>query len=73
MPDVIDYANEHAALVLERHIAAARITAIGDSAFECECCGNPIPEARRLAVTGCTMCVDCQAIDELKQQHYRSV
>ncbi len=49
MPDVIDYANDRIELVLEQHIAAARIAVIGESAFECKCCGNPIPEARRRA------------------------
>ena len=23
-------------------------------------CGEPIPEARRLAVPGCRLCIDCQ-------------
>lgn len=73
MPDEIDYANDHAALVLERNLSRPRITAVGIAAFECECCGNPIPEPRRRAVIGCTMCIDCQAIDELKNKHYRSV
>ncbi|HHG8603250.1 TPA: TraR/DksA family transcriptional regulator [Morganella morganii] len=73
MSDEIDRANDHAALVLESQIAATRITAAGVSAFECEGCGKPIPEPRRRAVIGCTMCIDCQAIDELKNKHYRSV
>ena len=73
MSDEIDRANDHAVLVLESQIAAARTTAAGVSAFECEECGKPIPESRRSAVIGCTMCVDCRAIDELKNKHYRSV
>lgn len=73
MSDEIDRANDHAGLVLESQIAAARTTAAGVSAFECEECCKPIPESRRRAVIGCTMCVDCQAINELKNKHYRSV
>lgn len=73
MSDEIDRANDHAVLVLESQIAAARTTAAGVSAFECEECGKQIPESRRRAVIGCTMCVDCQAINELKNKHYRSV
>lgn len=73
MSDEIDRVNDHAVLVLESQIAAARTTAAGVSAFECEECGKPIPESRRRAVIGCTMCIDCQAIDELKNKHYRSV
>lgn len=30
------------------------------SAFECESCGEPIPEARRIAAMGCRYCIDCQ-------------
>lgn len=32
-----------------------------ESAFECEECGEPIPEARRLAIPGVRLCVSCQA------------
>ena len=30
------------------------------SAYECEECGEPIPEARRQAVLGCRCCISCQ-------------
>lgn len=73
MSDEIDRANDHAALVLESQINAARPVVCQPSAFECDSCGKPIPEARRLAAMGCTMCVDCQAVSELKNKHYRSV
>ncbi len=36
----------------------------GDSAEECEECGNEIPEPRRLAAKGCTRCVRCQQLWE---------
>lgn len=71
MSDEIDRANDHAALVLESQIAAARQTIIRISAFVCENCDCPIPEMRRIAVVGCTLCTDCQIIDELKNKHYR--
>lgn len=32
----------------------------GESAHECEECGDPIPEGRRQAVPGCTRCIRCQ-------------
>ena len=73
MSDEIDRANDHAALVLESQINAARAVVSQPSAFECGSCGKPIPAARRLAVMGCTMCVDCKAVFELKNKHYRSV
>ena len=30
------------------------------SAFECESCGEQIPEARRIAALGCRYCITCQ-------------
>lgn len=30
----------------------------------CSACFEPIPEARRQAVPGCSLCVDCQAESE---------
>ena len=30
------------------------------SAEFCAECGEPIPEARRLAVPGCRLCIECQ-------------
>lgn len=34
----------------------------GESAEECEECGEPIPEARRKAMPGVRFCVQCQEI-----------
>ncbi|HHW32825.1 transcriptional regulator, TraR/DksA family [Paracoccus solventivorans] len=33
----------------------------GESLAECADCGDPIPEARRRAVPGVTLCVACQS------------
>lgn len=38
------------------------------SAFECQCCGTPIPQARREAITGVQTCIDCQADQELRKK-----
>lgn len=51
--------------LLQREIAlsnqAAKLAAApAVSAYECEECGEPIPEARRMAVIGCRCCVACQ-------------
>ncbi len=32
----------------------------GESLTHCADCGDPIPEARRLAVVGVKLCIDCQ-------------
>lgn len=39
-----------------------RMSAPAESATDCEECGEPIPEARRQAVPGCTRCIECQTI-----------
>ncbi len=33
---------------------------VGESFTECADCGEPIPEARRLARPGVKLCIDCQ-------------
>jgi phage/conjugal plasmid C-4 type zinc finger TraR family protein len=40
--------------------ARARIPS-GASRAECEACGDPIPEARRLALSGVRTCIACQS------------
>jgi phage/conjugal plasmid C-4 type zinc finger TraR family protein len=42
----------------------------GDSLKECEECDRPIPEARRKAIPGVRLCVECQAA--LEQQNSQS-
>lgn len=73
MSNEVDRANDYAAIELESNIAAARKVITRISSFVCESCDLPIPEARRKAVIGCTLCTDCQLIYELKKKHYRSV
>jgi len=41
----------------------------GESATECELCGEPIPEARRQALKGVRYCVVCQAKIDKQQQN----
>ncbi|WP_338134716.1 TraR/DksA C4-type zinc finger protein [Eikenella corrodens] len=49
----------HRRLALEEQIRKSQ-TAAAVSAYECEECGEPIPEERRRAVIGCRCCVTCQ-------------
>lgn len=49
----------HREAALSRQAEAARPQA-DVSAYECEECGEPIPEARRQAILGCRCCIDCQ-------------
>ena len=40
------------------------------SAIECEQCGNPIPEKRRMALQGCNTCIHCQQVLERRGAGY---
>ncbi|CEE91284.1 Uncharacterized 8.5 kDa protein in gpA 5'region [Xenorhabdus nematophila str. Anatoliense] len=70
MFDVIDRACQHAEETLARKISEHVNRPVGVSAFECENCGEAIPEIRRTQVIGCYRCVDCQAYFELQQKHW---
>jgi phage/conjugal plasmid C-4 type zinc finger TraR family protein len=56
----------------EKHLASAikahtNRNNSGVTLLECEDCGEPIPEARRQAVPGCTRCVECQTAYEARK------
>ncbi|MBP2850547.1 TraR/DksA family transcriptional regulator [Dickeya oryzae] len=70
--DSIDQAQEREQFIRDNQIKKARQT-LGRiaSAFTCEECDAQIPEARRAAVPGVSLCVTCQEIAELKNKHYR--
>ena len=42
----------------------------GESLHECEECGVTIPEARRKAIPGVRLCVDCQQKKDLKNASF---
>ncbi|CAI2469793.1 DnaK suppressor protein [Serratia ficaria] len=71
MADQIDIAQEQVELTLAAQIANARPQQCGPSAFTCEACDAPIPEARRAAIHGVTRCVTCQEIHEAKSRHIK--
>ena len=66
MSDVIDVANDHADYLLQVSIAQHQRRTAGQatSAEFCEACGDDIPQARRVAVPGCKLCIDCQQLRE---------
>jgi phage/conjugal plasmid C-4 type zinc finger TraR family protein len=39
-----------------------------ESLHECIECGDEIPEARRVAVKGCTLCIFCQQLEERRSK-----
>lgn len=68
MADIIDSASEVEELQRNAALAAHRINRLAVSAIRCKCCDEELPEARRIAYTGCTMCVDCQADAERRNR-----
>ena len=48
-------------------LARSRLPA-GESLKQCEECGIEIPDARRQAVPGVRLCVDCQSVQDGQQE-----
>ncbi|MEE4347243.1 MAG: DksA/TraR family C4-type zinc finger protein [Paracoccaceae bacterium] len=46
----------------------ARRAPVGDSLTHCAECEDPIPEARRAAIPGVKLCIDCQTERQAAQQ-----
>lgn len=73
MADIADFAND---LVQERidQAVAARLALMSNAAphslMFCDDCEEPIPEARRLAQPGCTLCIGCKSADDLRASRY---
>jgi phage/conjugal plasmid C-4 type zinc finger TraR family protein len=74
--DDFQYNNEEEAEMAQLHSIHLNMNAVaevrkkiksGPSLLNCEECGDEIPEARRLAVRGCTMCVFCQELSERRR------
>lgn len=62
---MIEFGEQVQAAQLQR-VIDSRVRYQGVSALECDDCGEVIPEARRLAVPGCRLCVDCQGLAEAR-------
>jgi phage/conjugal plasmid C-4 type zinc finger TraR family protein len=42
----------------------------GPSATHCQQCGEPIPEARRVALAGVQLCIACQEKEDAAVKHF---
>lgn len=71
MADAMDLAQQREAENLARSLASVVNRPVQATAFFCEACDAPIPEQRRRALAGVTLCVSCKEIDELKHAHFR--
>ena len=58
--DIVDRAPDLGSQVLAARTEQMRLASDTPSLTHCEECGEPIPEARRVAVSGCRLCVKCQ-------------
>lgn len=69
MVDLVDMAEDFHALQLQEQInARPQFHAVSN--FECDECGDVIPEQRR-KLGGVTLCVTYQGVLEAKQKHHR--
>lgn len=67
-PDTLDAASELTQQRIEMAVAAHRLNHSAVSATHCTECDVPLPEARRKAYPGCTMCVSCQQDEEKRNR-----
>ncbi|HBU6198315.1 TPA: TraR/DksA family transcriptional regulator [Citrobacter freundii] len=68
MADIIDNASTLEDLQREAALSMHRLNHSAVSATHCEECGDNLPEARRKAYPGCTMCVGCQSNMEFRKK-----
>ncbi len=59
------FSNQNAISAVQQKLAEQRKQ---ESLEECEACGEEIPQARREAIKGVTLCVHCQGRLERKQK-----
>lgn len=67
--EIIDQASALEEMMRDHAIQAHRLNHSAVSATHCEECGEELPEARRKAYPGCTMCVSCQ--DDAERRNRR--
>lgn len=73
MADSMDLVQQREAENLARHLANATQRPVMPSAFFCEDCDAPIPEARRKALHGVTLCVHCKEAEEFLTARRRTI
>ncbi|MEQ3423055.1 TraR/DksA family transcriptional regulator [Citrobacter braakii] len=66
--DIIDNASTLEDLHREAALSMHRLNHSAVSATHCVECGDKLLDARRKAYPGCTMCVECLAVLELRNK-----
>ena len=72
MADSMDFVQQRVEEELARNLANAKQHPTGASEFFCLSCDDVIPEARRRALPGVSLCVTCKSLDELKSAHFNN-
>lgn len=67
-PEIIDQASALEEMMRENAIQAHRLDHSAVSATHCEECDEQLSDERRKAYPGCTMCVACLQIVELRNK-----
>lgn len=67
--DLLDHASEYQERLNDEAVAN-RVIYQGESAEDCEECGDTIPSARRKAIPGVQQCVGCAGRHELHAKRY---
>lgn len=73
MADIADFANDLVQERLDQALAArnaAKPVLAPHSFLFCVSCDDPIPEARRLVLLGCDLCVLCQSVVESREARH---
>ena len=68
MADIIDNASTLEDLQRDAALSMHRLNHSAVSATHCEECGDRLSNERRKAYPGCTMCVECQGEQELRNK-----
>ncbi|MBP2195251.1 TraR/DksA C4-type zinc finger protein [Pantoea cypripedii] len=68
MADSMDRVQQRVQEELARNLANATHRPSGASEFFCLSCGEEIPEARRRALPGVSVCVMCKEFSEFKKR-----
>ncbi|EBY8686222.1 TraR/DksA family transcriptional regulator [Salmonella enterica subsp. enterica serovar Agona] len=70
-----EMAQESTAMFIQQGVNAVRSRLrSGKPSLEfCDCCGAPIPEARRLAIPSVELCTGCQDVSEKREKHHSPV
>lgn len=69
--EIIDQASALEEMMRDNAIQAHRLNRDAVSATHCEECDDELPDARRKAYPGCTMCVSCLQEIELRKKQGR--